>query len=407
MIALWDTNHNSTSTNTADDNEDDDDDNIDNHNDDRKNNVDDIFVDPVLSWKAHSGRWIADAKFLPGSITPSSSSSKATTTATDAPSCLITAGNDGTVCLWDLSTVSFSTGAPKLLHRTGKAYHSSGIFCMDVSSSTYNNTNTDRNSDININSNSSNTMICTGSKDKSVAVSSLESLHLTNNGTPMWRSRFHTAKVGDVKLQSPTSTVLASASDDGLVALHDYRMNGAGSASESSSSWSSSLVAKLEDAHDRPHSVLWDPCNKSIFVTAGLDPIIKVWDQRNLSKPIASLQGHVPTSTGKCKKIHRPIFFFPRMMMTATTTTTTTTNATGKYQCLFLLTGGQGSSSVSMYQMGYQNNNHASSISQSSLFSRGKLPVDSGDSGCIAVNGKQVAVAVDQGEIIILEPSTQ
>jgi hypothetical protein len=132
MIAVWDTHHNATSTTTAYDCNDDDD-TIVHHTE----NGDDLFVDPVLSWKAHSGRWIADAKFVPGSITPSS-------TTTDAPSRLITAGNDGTVCLWDLSTASLSTGAPKLLHRTGKAYHSSGIFCMDVSSSTYN--DTDRNS---------------------------------------------------------------------------------------------------------------------------------------------------------------------------------------------------------------------------------------------------------------------
>ena len=276
--------------------------------------IDESFCDPVLSWKAHSGRWIADAKFLP-------------TPRTKTPSRLLTAGNDGTVCLWDLSTVSSATGAPKLLHRTDKSYHSSGIFCMGVS----------------------NANICTGSKDKSIAVSSLGSLQ------PFWKSHFHTSKVGDVSFKGEDSTLLASASDDGLVGIHDTR--------------APEIVTHV-NAHDRPHSVTWR--TDSQFVTAGLDPIVKVWDQRNLSEPISMLQGHVPTSTSKCKRIHRPVF----------------------YDNEFLLTGGQGSSSVSVYN-----------LSNRTLCSRGKLPADCGDSGCIAVNGKQVAVTVDQGEILLLEPT--
>ncbi len=314
MIALWDTHK------TAEDN----------------------FVDPILSWKAHSGRWIADAKFLP--------------TFVQTPSRLLTAGNDGTVCLWDLSCVSATTGCPKLLHRTDKSYHSSGIFCMDISA--------------NNSSSSSSSMICTGSKDKSVAVSSVDSLE------PLWRSDFHTAKVGAVQLKSRGSTLLASASDDGLVGLHDYR--------------ASEIVAQLEDAHVRPHSVVWDSFSDNVFATAGLDPIVKIWDQRNLSKPFLCLQGHVPTSTTKCKRIHRPVFFDPRF-------------AQSNGASAFLLTGGQRSASVSVYKLEIAN---AKSHSSFSLCSRGKLPADCGDSGCIAINGKQVAVTVDQGEILLLEPTS-
>lgn len=341
------------------------------------------FVHPVLSWKAHSGRWIADAKFLPGGLGKTTSPTEA------APSRLLTAGNDGTVCLWDLSKVSSSAGAPKLFHRTGKEYHSSGIFSMDVLSPSVQ--SNDGNSEI---------MICTGSKDKSIAVSSLGSFVLARK--PQWRSQYHTAKVGCVKLQTPTSTLLASASDDGIVALHDYRMNG-------SSSSSSSIVAELEDAHNRPHSVVWDPCHESIFVTAGLDPIVKVWDCRNLSKPIASLEGHVPTNaSGKMRKIHRPTFFNTKHSRSFDTLKRKSSERI--YRSSFLLTGGQGSSSVSMYKMDYQQENddtsRLSGAHSSSLFSRGKLPLDCGDPGSIAVNGRQVAVAVDQGEVIVLEPSS-
>ena len=384
IIALWDTNttaatiHNTyTSSAVVDDN--------------NNNNNNDIhsFVDPILYWKGHSGRWIADAKFIPGPIisTTTSSSSTSNNAQPPPPSRLVTAGNDGTVCLWDLSTVSISTGIPKLLNRTGKALHTSGIFCMDV-------TNYDRSY---ANNNYNDLMICTGSKDKSIAISSLESI--TNDatgGTPIWTSRFHTAKVGSVKLQSPISTMLASASDDGSVAIHDYRMNG------NTSGGSSSLVAKLENAHARPHSVLWDRYNETTLVTAGLDPIIKVWDQRNLSEPILCLQGHVPNSTGsRCKKIHRPTFFYPGKKGRRTTAIENSLLPNIDDSDPFLLTGGQGSTSVSMYQI-----DTATANTSASLFSRGKLPIDCGNAGCIAVNGNQVAVTVDQGEIIILEPSS-
>jgi hypothetical protein len=41
----------------------------------------------------------------------------------------------------------------------------------------------------------------------------------------------------------------------------------------------------------------------------------------------------------------------------------------------------------------------------SSFYSRGKFPVDCGDAGCIAVDGENVAVSVDDGEIFMLAPS--
>jgi WD40 repeat protein len=68
-------------------------------------------MDPVLSWKAHGGRWIADARFVSGG--PSTSSANTSTHSTSTPSRLLTAANDGCVCLWDLTTVSVQTGAPK------------------------------------------------------------------------------------------------------------------------------------------------------------------------------------------------------------------------------------------------------------------------------------------------------
>jgi WD40 repeat protein len=190
-------------------------------------------IDPVLSWKAHSGRWIAEARFLPDN-------KKLAAT----PSRLLSAANDGSVCLWDLTSVSIQSGAPRLLHRTGKELHASGIFAMDVLVGNVNN--------------SADTLICTGSKDKTVALTSLESL--AGSG-PIWRSDFHTSKVGAVKLRGGGSTLLASASDDAIVAIHDYRAN--------------TIVAKLRDAHERPHSVVWDPHQENVFMTGKKEVLFK------------------------------------------------------------------------------------------------------------------------------------
>ncbi|EJK50612.1 hypothetical protein THAOC_30352, partial [Thalassiosira oceanica] len=128
-------------------------------------------VDPVVSFKGHSGRWIADARFVPAGRGPASSSGAV------GLGGLLTAGNDGTVCHWDLASTSVKTGAPRLLGQSGKGLHSGGIFSMDVYLGE-----------------GGGVLIATGSKDKTLAVTSLDGL----DGAPAWRSDFHSAKVGCV-----------------------------------------------------------------------------------------------------------------------------------------------------------------------------------------------------------------
>jgi hypothetical protein len=206
---------------------------------------------PLASWKAHSGRWIADAQFL------SLGGGGGTDKPCPAPvGRLVSAGNDGTVCLWDLSSQSRTTGAPRLLAQSNKQLHTSGIFCMDLHTScTVSSTMIGT------------TLMATGSKDKTIAVTDI-----SNNANdtscrctatlpiPIWRSTFHTAKVTAVQWQSVGSTsapcnsttgtpLLASASDDGQVAVHDCRVNG--------NTITSPLV--IAASHQRPHSVVWDP----------------------------------------------------------------------------------------------------------------------------------------------------
>jgi len=313
------------------------------------------YVEPVMSWKGHGGRWIADARFLPP---PDSSNAH-------VPSRLLTAGNDGSVCHWDLSTASLTTGAPRLLHQTNKSLHASGIFSMDVKAQ------------------QEDCLIVTGSKDKSIAVSKMS--RLADNDGALWRSQFHTSKVASVSFSSSTiNPLIASASDDGLVGIHDMRIIG---------SDSNSTVACLEDSHVRPHSAVWKPLSDSIFLTAGLDDVIKLWDLRNTSEHVVSFHGHVPAS-GKLKRIHRPTFF----------------NAGSDS---FILSGGENSHAISMFQVDEETNDTSvhgeandTSACLRSVFSRGKLPDGSGDVGSMAVHSNQVAVTVEGGEVIVLTPQS-
>ena len=131
---------------------------------------------------------------------------------------------------------------------------------------------------------------------------------------------------------------------------------------------------------------------------AGLDEVIKLWDLRNTSSPIASYHGHVPCTGKRLKRIHRPTFLKP---------------FSSKEESAFILSGGEGSHAISMFQV----QNRASTVNNSStdtkeggegvLFSRGKLPIDVGDIGSLAVHGRNnnVAVAVEGGEVLLLTPN--
>lgn len=308
---------------------------------------DDRMVNPILSWKAHGGRWVADAHFLPA---PRSGGDISRT----SPSRLLSAANDGSICLWDLSAVSVSSGAPKLLCRTGKELHRSGIFSMDVNVV-----------------NGRDYQVATGSKDKSVAISTMNSI-ATGRGA-VWVSDYHSAKVGAVALERTGTTLVASASDDGYIAVQDYRSNG-----------KKQVVAELGDAHFKPHSVAWNPLDKNFLMTAGLDNEIKIFDIRSSHRPVSSYLGHVPSNLGKYKRIHRPVFYNPCRRSSK--------------KDLFSLSGGERSYSISMFR------NSAATQSVISVYSRGKLPSGSGDAGCLAVQGERVACAVDGGEVLLLAP---
>lgn len=340
IIALW-------NTNTT---------NIDcKKNNDDENNDSCQYIDPVITWKGHGGRWIADARFHPTQQQHSPSS-------LSAPGRLLTAGNDGTVCYWDLTSTSIKTGMPRLLCQSTKMLHTSGIFSMDVIPSS---------------GGDGDVWIGTGSKDKSIAISTLGRL---NEGRPLWSCRnFHSAKVSSVCFSTSdmVNPLIASASDDGLVAVHDARIDGGGSNNNG-------VVARLEGTHYKPHSIVWKPNSDRDFVTAGLDEMIKLWDLRNTISPIVTYHGHVPVGAGrKLKRIHRPTFF-----------NTSSSDS-------FILSGGENSHAISLFQL-KNRGLHDSCTMLQPVFSRGKLPLDVGDVGSVATYGKHVAIATEGGEVLLL-----
>ena len=184
------------------------------------------------------------------------------------PSRLLTAANDGTLCFWDLTSTSVKTGAPKLLAQTNKLLHSSGIFSMDVHVM-----------------GSTKSLIASGSKDKTLALSSLDRL----NGDPLWRSNFHSAKVCSVGFSSSVQNpLIASASDDGLIAVHDVRLNGLVGANNG-------VAAQIDDAHVKPHSAVWKPDTDHVFLTGLFNNEPYAVDFRlvaNLSKAVLFLPRH-------------------------------------------------------------------------------------------------------------------
>ena len=219
---------------------------------------------PMLSWKGHKNRWISSAHFLPPILSSTSKCESknpasylsprknCTNSPFNAPS-LITAGNDGALCLWDLSSVTVSTGVPKLIFNN-KTLHTSGIFAMDTN---LRNQALSRDTKL---SKIENLLICTGSKDKTIAVSELKEM-ITNgddSSCVMWKSAYHTGKVSSVAMRGIESSLLLSASDDGNIAIHDYKVNG---------TRIGSLASELKSVHTKPHSVEWDPLRQHEFLT--------------------------------------------------------------------------------------------------------------------------------------------
>ena len=101
----------------------------------------------------------------------------------------------------------------------------------------------------------------------------------------------------------------------------------------------------------------------------------------------------MPGNGKRLKRIHRPTFF-----------NDVSSKSPGQS---FILSGGEGSHSISMFQLGQEEKKTGKGDESKlhSVFSRGALPHDLGDIGSLAVHGRDVAVAVEGGEVLLLSPN--
>ena len=167
--------------------------------------------------------------------------------------------------------------------------------------------------------------------------------------------------------------------------------------------------------------------NGVLLPSAGMDSSIFLWDIRYSKEPKWTFQGHVPTFHGKLNRIHHPTFYQPSTM-------TGSKNPTNSY----ILTGGQGSHSLTMFEYERYSSdsavtstatNGSGSNNKGTVYSRGKLPAEYSnvDVGCIAVSssfsnygpnsrqqcsastpkgndGHIIAASTDGGDVLLLSP---
>jgi len=206
----------------------------------------------LMSFKAHSG-WISTAQFL------------------NEPHILLTASNDSTLTLWDLSKENFK-GTPKSLH-THTQLHRTGIFSAHCIGN----------------------RVSTASKDKTVVYSEISS----QSGIRVIR-RFDESHDKVVKCVAMRDlNVLASTGNDRAVVVYDAR-----------SSKKDGIVAVKEDTHPYAvNHVAFSPRDESELISASFDNVIRVWDLRKFSEPRLELRGHARFGNDiRGKSIYHPIY---------------------------------------------------------------------------------------------------
>ncbi|KAK9830394.1 hypothetical protein WJX72_011510 [[Myrmecia] bisecta] len=214
-------------------------------------------VQPLLSTKLHKG-WISDVQFATAGSRGG------------GPPLLLSASNDGSLAVWDLSKCTQQGGqAGGLPQHMSEAttLHSGGIFSMHEV----------------------NGRIVTTSKDASVAVSQLGAA-----GEVKLLHAYPDQHQGVVKCARWQSTHLfASCGNDGCIRIVDVRQP-------------DQQPACIQDAHAGPVNYLrWHPTNGDVLLSAGTDPNIQLFDLRRLPSPVHTFSGHI---NGKCSQIYQPVF---------------------------------------------------------------------------------------------------
>lgn len=202
-------------------------------------------IGPLMSCKLHRG-WISDLRLI--------------RQAQDCGSCvMLSASNDGAVCVWDLNREH--RGQPQALHEAA-TLHAGGVFSLDVTPEP-----------------AGQPLVLTTSKDGSAVLAQLlpggglERLHV-----------FEDLHGGDVVKcgRWRDGNVAATSGNDCGVAVLDAR--------------SRSVGIRIQGAHASvTNFVEWSPCNPDLLVSFANDPAVKLWDLRSPGEPLFSFQGHAAT----------------------------------------------------------------------------------------------------------------
>jgi WD40 repeat protein len=142
--------------------------------------------------------------------------------------------------------------------------------------------------------------IVTGSKDKSVCVTSVDDKGIN----VIWRGEYHDRVIKSVDFNNTKgNTLIASCGDDGLIGISDYRKS------------CSDDKPDIEIyGFAQPHSVVWGNGyvdKDNIIMAAGrCSDVIKIWDIRKCNEPLHELSGHTGVDLRK-RDIHHPVFYTP------------------------------------------------------------------------------------------------
>ena len=222
----------------------------------------------LMSSKCH-GRWVSTNKFLSSTVTTNMNSRQLH---------MITASDDGSIKIWDLTKCSVNTkqSSPKLVVSNDNIHSKRGIYSFDECGG----------------------FVVSGSKDRNVCISRVDVDSDMNITREICHDAYHHGVVKSVgwkyEINNSRPYIYVSGGQDRIVCVKDIRQ-----------SQEEGSICMFED-NSGVHHVEFDNTSilsnghesSNLFVVAGLDPVIKVYDMRMLSDSRADMSPHLYEYTG-------------------------------------------------------------------------------------------------------------
>ncbi|KAG7670830.1 hypothetical protein KSW81_004263 [Nannochloris sp. 'desiccata'] len=268
---------------------------------------DEVELEPLLSYKMHKG-WISDVQLWQNTLSSSSSSSGGGGDSDTRSMFLLSSGNDGMVCLWDVNkTASAASGLPQCLVRS-EEIHDGGIYSMHYCAGAK--------------------KVLTGSKDCSVVISTFDTLasnSKTEKGstlTSTLRSTFSVLQRYDdlhdgcvvkcVRWKPSISTsctngndgdavVFASCGNDRAIRIVDTRAS-----RNNGQNGGAGLVLEGDHLTTINH-IRWSPASEHLLLSASHDPTLLLHDLRKPETALFRYSGHSPPGK-RISTIYQPVF---------------------------------------------------------------------------------------------------